>query len=99
MYARTRLPVSRLRMPGGGRLPVRMSAQSSSINFAWDASVSEGVTGYKVYWGTAQGSYANPVDVGNVLAYSINHPGVQRHYAVTAYNATHESEFSNDLAR
>jgi hypothetical protein len=28
MFARTRLPVSRLRMPGGGRLPVRMVAGS-----------------------------------------------------------------------
>jgi hypothetical protein len=100
MFARTRLPVSRLFMPGGGRLPVRMSTQSAVINFAWDANAAgDNVTDYKVYWGASTGSYTASQSVGTATTYSINHPGVTRYYAVTATNVTGESAFSNELIR
>lgn len=100
MFARTRLPVSRLAMPGGGRLPARMAAQSSAINFAWDANdAGDNVTDYKVYWGASTGTYTASQSVGTATTYSVNHPGVTRYYAVTATNAYGESTHSNELVR
>lgn len=65
---------------------------------AWDAS-SGAVTGYRVYYGTAQGTYNQNKDVGNVTQYSLSTlPLTERqtyYFVARAYNAAGESGNSN----
>jgi Fibronectin type III domain len=65
---------------------------------AWEASSGE-VTGYKVYYGTAQGTYNQNKNVGNVTQYSLSSLPLtekQTYYFVArAYNAAGESGNSN----
>lgn len=65
---------------------------------AWDASSGE-VTGYKVYYGTTQGTYNQNKNVGNVTQYSLSSMPLtekQTYYFVArAYNAAGESGNSN----
>src|SRR5699024_4562142 len=64
----------------------------ASVNLAWDASTSAGVSGYRVYYGTASGNYAGSVAVGNVTATTfpglVN--GIPYFFAVVAHNASGE---------
>ena len=74
---------------------------SSSVPLAWDISPSPGVTGYRVYYGAASGSYTNSVVVGNATAITIQGlaSGILYYFAVAAYNASgQESDFSNRLS-
>jgi predicted phage tail protein len=71
----------------------------ADVSLAWDASVSEGVTGYKVYVGTATRIYGAPITIGNQTAYMVGGllPGTY-YFAVTAINAAgDESDFSNEV--
>jgi hypothetical protein len=65
---------------------------------AWNASSGE-VTGYKVYYGTTQGSYNQNKNVGKVTQYPLSSMPLtekQTYYFVTrAYNAAGESGNSN----
>ncbi len=72
-------------------------AMAGEANLSWDASA--GATGYKIYTGTAPGTYSTPTDVGNVTAspVSLLDGCVQQYVAATAYNATGESGFSAEL--
>lgn len=60
----------------------------SSADLSWDANTEPDLAGYKVYYGTSSGSYGTPVDVGNVLTYSITglSPNVLYYFAVSAYD-------------
>lgn len=75
------------------------SAQAADITLAWDPSSSEDVEGYKLYYGNESGSYGQPVDVGNVLTYTITGlaPGNTWYFAATAYRGENESGFSNEV--
>ena len=71
-----------------------------TISFAWDASISPEVTGYKLYAGVESRTYTQNVDVGNQLAYGWEYgwiPGTPYYFAATAYTATAESLFSNEV--
>src|SRR5262245_52398112 len=77
----------------------RVSA--GEINVAWDAT--SGATGYKVYFGTASGSYTSPGSPVTVSGTSTRITGLQdcRTYyvAVKAFNAAGESaNYSNELS-
>jgi predicted phage tail protein len=65
---------------------------------AWDASSGE-VTGYKIYYGTSQGTYNQNKDVGNVTQYALSSLPLtekQTYFFVTrAYNSAGESGNSN----
>jgi hypothetical protein len=85
---------------GRYRPMVRRQAVASVINFAWDANdAGDNVTDYKLYYGASTGTYTASISMGTVTAYSVNHPGVTRYYALTATNANGESTFSNELIR
>ena len=75
------------------------SAFAKDVTLQWDASPTDGVTGYKVYMSSTN-TMNNPtsVDVGLVLTQVIanlpNEDGL--YFAVTAYNAVQqESVYSN----
>ncbi|MBI5198088.1 MAG: hypothetical protein HZA19_05700 [Nitrospirae bacterium] len=60
------------------------------------------LAGYKVYYGTASGSYGDFVDAGNVITYTVSNlpETVAYYFAVTAYNTTgNESGYSNEASK
>lgn len=70
-----------------------------SVHLAWDASTSETVTGYKVYYGTSTGNYSVVTNVGNVTDFTVSVDETQPiYFAVTAYNDTDESDYSTELS-
>lgn len=75
-------------------------SQSVSIGLAWDASVSENITNYRIYWGNASHVYTNQEDAGDVLIYHVEALGVGTWYfAATAISADGlESDFSNEVS-
>jgi predicted phage tail protein len=73
---------------------------AADISLAWDASTSANISGYKVYVGTASGSYGTPTAVGNQLSYTVSGLTAGTYYfAVTAVNASgSESGYSNQVS-
>lgn len=74
-----------------------------TVRFAWDANdAGDEVTNYNLYWGSAEGVYnaaGSPLDVGNVTTVraAIFGTGATVHAALTAENASGESDFSEDV--
>jgi hypothetical protein len=72
---------------------------AGQVQLAWNASADATVSGYKVYHGTQSGTYTDTVDANNTLTQGFS--GIsesQTHYfAVTAYSADAESDFSEEL--
>jgi hypothetical protein len=76
------------------------SAFAAQIKLAWDANTESDLAGYKVYYGTASGSYGNPTNVGNVTTYTLTGLTLGQTYyiAVTAYDTSNnESGYSNEV--
>ena len=79
-----------------------LSAQDSfagQVQLAWNASVDPAVTGYKVYHGTQSRAYPDVVDAkANLTQIVAELSETPPHYfAVTAYSAQGESDFSEEL--
>jgi hypothetical protein len=69
-----------------------------TVSFAWNASPSAEVVGYKIFWGTGSYNYQNARDVKNVLRTSLTLSRNNEYYvAVTAYSMTTSSWFSNEV--
>lgn len=71
-----------------------------NVTLAWDPSTDPGVTGYKLYYGSAPGAYTATNDVGSVTNAVVPSliEGFTYYFAVTAYNSSGlESAFSNEL--
>jgi hypothetical protein len=73
---------------------------TSSVTLAWNRSSTTDVTGYRVYYGVASRSYSNSILAGNVTTNTVPGlvNGVTYFFAVTAYNASGESAFSNEFS-
>ncbi len=59
------------------------------------------VTGYRVYYGTASGTYTNKIDAGTTTTYTVTNlsPGTY-YFAVTAYDSSgNESAFSDEVSK
>ena len=72
-----------------------------SLALAWHASPSPDVSGYRVYFGVASGSYTNSVVVGNVTSNTVSGlaSGVTYFVSISAYTASGlESAFSNEIS-
>jgi hypothetical protein len=72
----------------------------NSVTLAWNPSPDADVTGYRVYYGPASGSYTNSIAVGNVTSNTITGlvNGAPYYFAVTAYDwRGMESPFSNEI--
>ena len=79
---------------------LELAHASYSVNLAWDASPSSGVTGYRVYYRSSTQNYP-PVAVGpNVLTATISglSDGTEYVFWVTAYNSAGESSRSNEVS-
>ncbi|MDA8098689.1 MAG: fibronectin type III domain-containing protein [Nitrospiraceae bacterium] len=66
-----------------------------------DGSPLNNLSGYKVYYGTAQGVYAS-VDVGNVSSYQVGGlvKGQTYYFTVTAYDANgYESDYADAVSK
>src|SRR5439155_13688835 len=69
------------------------------IALTWDPSPDDDLTGYMLFYGTQPGAYTDSVDVGNLISYQLDLPGVQYYFAVCAYNASGaRSALSNEVA-
>lgn len=77
---------------------------ANSVSLAWDAVVASNLSGYRVYFGNAPGTYLQPfgqgISVGNVTTYTVlGLSGASRYYfAVTARDTlNNESSYSNEV--
>ena len=76
----------------------------NTATLEWDAVTFPTLSGYRVYYGTAPGSYQQPpgagVDVGNVTNFTVAGlgSGTRYYFAVTAYDGSNnESGYSNEV--
>jgi hypothetical protein len=74
-----------------------LHAATRTVKFAWTASPSAGVVGYKIFWGTGSHNYQNMLDVRNVLTTSLTLSQTKYYVAVTAYSMTTNSSLSNEV--
>ena len=76
---------------------------AGNVTLAWDPpDVSTDVTGYKIRYGTASGSYSRVIDVGKSTSSTIISliDGQTYYFIVTAYNALgYESYYSNEVSK
>ena len=80
-------------------LTVLSAPKPISVTLAWDPSPSPEVIGYRIYYGNSTRTYANIVDVGNVLTAKVESLKSRTEYffAATAYADNGlESDFSNE---
>lgn len=77
---------------------------SNAATLAWDSpATATNVSGYRVYYGTATGTYLQPygqgISVGNVTTYTLMglSSGIRYYFAVTTFDASgNESTYSNE---
>jgi hypothetical protein len=77
------------------------AAHAGDVKLAWDANTDSDLAGYKVYYGTASGTYQSNIDVGNVTSYTVTGlgDGLLYFFAVTAYGTSSgESGYSNEVS-
>ncbi len=70
-----------------------------SVTLAWDANTEPDLAGYRLYYGTASGSYPNRVDAGKQTTCTVDglDPAKSYYFVVTAYNTSgQESGYSNE---
>ena len=69
-----------------------------TVKFAWKASSSDEVVGYKIYWGTGTYNYQNVRDVKTAMTTSLTLSKTTQYYvAVSAYSMSTNSPFSNEV--
>ena len=71
-----------------------------TATLVWDANPETTVTGYKVHLGTKTRNYSSVKNVGNSTQYNLNLLNRETEYyiAVTAYNNTSESDYSEEIS-
>ncbi len=78
-----------------------MPALAADVVLKWDASVSPGITGYKVHYGRSSRNYGEPIAVGNQTTYTVRDLANGKWYfSVTAIDGKgNESGFSNEVVK
>ena len=67
---------------------VHALAHAQTVTATWDANTDPYTAGYRLYYGTAPGSYTTSIDVGNVVSRQVTlSPGATYYFVVRAYNA------------
>lgn len=71
-----------------------------SVQLAWDASPSAGITNYRVYYGVASRTYTNHVNAGTNLTVGVSNlqAGVTFWFSATALAHGMESDYSEELS-
>ncbi len=92
----------------GGITNLGNSGGSGTISLAWDAPTTNSngspltdLAGYRIYYGTSSGLYAQSVDVGKVTAYTLTGltKGQTYFIAIAAYDiSNNESGLSNEVS-
>ncbi len=92
---------------GDGGQPGGQPAAAGHVSLAWDAPTTyvdgtpiTGPIGYKVYYGTAPGTYTQIVDVQTATSWSTDTlPHGTWYFEVTCYDSNgSESDFSNEIS-
>ncbi len=77
-------------------------AGAGQATLTWSAATSTGVKGYKVYYGTASGTYSKSVDAGNTTSCSVSNltDGQTYYFVATTYDsAGDQSIYSNEVSK
>lgn len=89
--------------PTATSTPVPTPITSNTAVLAWDAVVATNLSGYRLYYGTAPGTYLQPpgqgISVGNAATYTLMGLSSKTRYyfAVTAFDTSgNESGYSNE---
>ena len=98
-----------LTAPGASNTPQQVLATlaitapaSTKAKLTWDPNAESDLAGYKVYVGTASGTYGAPVDVGKVTTFDVINlsKGQTYYFAVTAYDTSNnQSGYSNGVSK
>jgi len=79
---------------------------SGTAILAWDPVVATNLSGYRIYYGTAPGTYFQPlgqgINVGNVTTYTVTGltSGTRYYFAATSVDTSgNESVFSNEVSK
>jgi hypothetical protein len=76
------------------------NASPQSVTLAWNPSVSTGVIGYYLYYGTATGNYTEQIDAGLATSAVVNglQAGATYYFATTGYDSVgDQSACSNEV--
>lgn len=80
---------------------IPISSMAADVKLTWNASVSPGISGYKVYVGKASRTYDQIIPIGNVTNYTV--AGLADgtwYFSVTAFDSQgNESGFSNEVVK
>ncbi len=89
----------------GGRVDTECVTGPSPAVLAWDAVVAPNLSGYRIYYGTAPGTYLQSFDVASsdttVTVMGLS-SGTIYYFAATAYDTSipaNESVFSNEVCK
>lgn len=101
-YQLTCVPVNN-NVPYSIGFTVTNSYNTRPVQVAWDPNPETDLAGYRLYFGTAPGTYSVVVDVSNVTSFTLTNdqfPNTAAYYfALTAYNTSSlESGYSNEVS-
>jgi hypothetical protein len=89
---------------GGGESAPAGSTSPNTAALAWDAVTDPNLAGYRIYYGTAPGTYLQSpgqgLNVGNVTTDTVTglSRGTRYYFAATAYDTSNnESFYSNEI--
>lgn len=73
---------------------------AADVTLSWDPKTDAGLSGYKLYYGTASRAYSIQINVGNITTYTVTGLGAGTYYfAVTAnYTSGTETGYSNEVS-
>lgn len=85
---------------GDASIACATGGASDSADLSWDAVTNPVPDGYRIYYGTATGSYTTMVDVGLTTMHTvIGLISGTYYFAATAYSSNGESIVSNEVCK
>jgi hypothetical protein len=75
-------------------------ANAASVTLVWDPNGEPDISGYRLYYGKASGTFESVIDVGNQTTYNFSdlEDAKTYYFLVTAYDISgRESNFSSEL--
>ena len=78
-----------------------INAHAACVTLTWDAGPDSNAAGYKLYYGTVNGSYAYSIDVGNTTSYALSSLSTDATYyfVLAGYDrAGFQSAYSNEVS-